>query len=139
MGDAEAAEPKWPASIVLDGYSRAYRDRPSPSALQRAAQERPLGQALQPGLSTATAGAAAAAAVSITVDRKLSGQPQVGLAQLGLTYEDARQARVLSGLAISRLGAAHGGGDGLVGERQDARAASRRPLPRTPSSSPATR
>jgi hypothetical protein len=31
------------------------------------------------------------------------GQPQVGFAQLGLTYEDARKARVLSGLAISRL------------------------------------
>ncbi|HEX8621252.1 MAG TPA: peptidase S8, partial [Allosphingosinicella sp.] len=43
-------------------------------------------------------------AVSITVDRKLTGQPQVGFAQLGLTFEDARRARVLSGLAVSRLG-----------------------------------
>ena len=43
-----------------------------------------------PGLSTATAGARGIA-VSITVDRKLTGQPQVGLAQLGLTYEDCAQ------------------------------------------------
>jgi hypothetical protein len=87
--------------IVLDGFSRAYAMNLA-SALERAGQDRPLGRALQPGLSTATAGARGVA-VSITVDRKLSGQPQVGLAQLGLTYEDARKARVLSGIAISRL------------------------------------
>ena len=99
MGDAKA---NVTGMIVLDGYSRAYAVT-LVSALQRAEQERPLGQALQPGLRTGTA-AARGVAVSITVDRKLSGQPHVGLAQLGLTYEDARKARVLSGIAVSRLG-----------------------------------
>ncbi|MGZ8421164.1 MAG: S8 family peptidase, partial [Allosphingosinicella sp.] len=99
MGDARTA---LGGMVVLDGFSRAYTMTLA-SALQRAEQDRPLGRALQPGLSTATAGARGVA-VSITVDRKLTGQPQVGLAQLGLTYEDGRRARVLSGIAISRLG-----------------------------------
>jgi len=98
MGDARTA---LGGMVVLDGFSRAYT-MTLMSALQRAEQERPLGRALQPGLSTATAGARGVA-VSITVDRKLTGQPQVGLAQLGLTYEDSRRARVVSGIALSRL------------------------------------
>jgi hypothetical protein len=87
--------------VVLDGFSRAYTMNLA-SAMQRAEQDRPLGRALQPGLGTAPAGAGGMA-VSITVARKLNGQPQVGLAQLGLTYEDGRKARVLSGIALSRL------------------------------------
>jgi hypothetical protein len=98
MGDAKTA---LGGIVVLDGFSRAYTMTLA-SAVQRAVQDRPLGRALQPGLSTATAGARGVA-VSITVDRKLTGQPQVGLAQLGLTYEDGREARVLSGIAVSRL------------------------------------
>jgi hypothetical protein len=98
MGDARTA---LGGMVVLDGFSRAYTMTLA-SALQRAEQDRPLARALQPGLSTATAGARGVA-VSITVDRKLTGQPQVGLAQLGLTYEDGRKARLLSGIAISRL------------------------------------
>jgi hypothetical protein len=98
MGDAKTA---LAGMVVLDGFSRAYTMALA-SALQRAEQDRPLGRAFQPGLSTATAGARGVA-VSITVDRKLSGQPQVGFAQLGLTYEDGRKARVLSGIALSRL------------------------------------
>jgi hypothetical protein len=98
MGDARVPVA---GMIVLDGFSRAYAMNLA-SALQRAEQDRPLGRALQPGLSTATAGARGIA-VSITVDRRLHGQPEVGLAQLGLTYEDGRKARVLSGIAISRL------------------------------------
>ncbi|MEO7826072.1 MAG: S8 family serine peptidase, partial [Allosphingosinicella sp.] len=98
MGDAKVV---LGGMVVLDGFSRAYTLTLA-SALQRAEQDRPLGRALQPGLSTATAGARGVA-VSITVDRKLTGQPEVGLAQLGLTYEDSRRARVLSGVAVSRL------------------------------------
>jgi hypothetical protein len=41
--------------------------------------------------------------VSITVSRNFSGQPQVGMAQAGLSYEDARQARIVAGMAVSRL------------------------------------
>jgi hypothetical protein len=41
--------------------------------------------------------------VSITLDRQRSSQAWVGLAQLGLGYEDGRKARVLSGLMLSQL------------------------------------
>jgi len=41
--------------------------------------------------------------VSITVDRKQSSQPWVGMAQFGPTYADSRRARILSGLMLSRL------------------------------------
>jgi len=98
MGDAS---PRVAGMVALDGYGRAY-SLDYRQMLSRAAQERPLAAGLQLGLDTAT-GAAGRAAVSITVDRNLIGHPEVGLAQLGLTYEDARKARVLSGLAISRL------------------------------------
>jgi hypothetical protein len=98
MGDSKTA---LGGMVVLDGFSRAYTLTLA-SALQRAEQDRPLGRALQPGLATATAGARGTA-VSITVSRRLNGQPEVGLAQLGLTYEDGRKARVISGIAVSRL------------------------------------
>jgi hypothetical protein len=98
MGDAKTS---MGGMVVLDGFSRAYT-MTLLSALQRAEQDRLLGRAFQPGLRTATAGARGVA-VSITVDRRLTGQPEVGLAQLGLTYDDARKARVVSGVAISRL------------------------------------
>jgi hypothetical protein len=41
--------------------------------------------------------------VTVTVNRNLSGQPQVGLAQAGLAYEDARTAKMVAGMALSRL------------------------------------
>ncbi|HMC91061.1 MAG TPA: S8 family peptidase, partial [Allosphingosinicella sp.] len=98
MGDAS---PKVAGMVALDGYGRAYSINYQ-QMLRQAAQERPLAAGLQIGLATGTAGRGGTA-MSITVDRTLMGQPEVGLAQLGLTYEDARRARVLSGLAISRL------------------------------------
>jgi hypothetical protein len=101
MGDAT---PKLAGMVVLDGFSRAYVVDMA-DTLQRAPLDQPLASGLQGGLHTATAGNQRMA-VSITVNRKLGGQPQVGFAQLGLTYEDARQAKLLSGLAISRIGKA---------------------------------
>jgi hypothetical protein len=98
MGDAS---PRVAGVVVLDGFSRAFVMNMD-SALRRAPQEQPLTSGLQPGLHTAGA-SAKDLAVSITVKRNLSGQPQVGLAQLGLTYEDGRRARIVSGLAVSRL------------------------------------
>ncbi len=111
------------------------------SALQRAEQERPLGQALQPGLSTATAGARGVA-VSITVDRKLTGQPQVGLAQFGLTYEDARRRGCCRGspsaasarAPLVALGLSESGKTlerRLTGHHQDAFLVARDPMSRT--------
>lgn len=98
MGDAS---PRLKGVVLLDGFSRAYV-MDFGAALRRAAVEQPLAMGLQQGLHTAAA-AAGNLAVSITVRRNLAGQPQVGLAQLGLGYEDSRKARVLSGMAISRL------------------------------------
>ncbi|MBV9929615.1 MAG: S8 family serine peptidase [Alphaproteobacteria bacterium] len=98
MGDAS---PRVAGMVALDSYGRAYA-LDYQQMLRRAPQEQPLAMGLQIGLDTATA-ARGRTAVSITVDRNMFGQPAVGLAQLGLTYEDARKARVLSGLAISRL------------------------------------
>ncbi len=137
MGDAKVGVA---GMIVLDGFSRAYTMNLA-SALRRAEQDRPLGRALQPGLSTATAGARGVA-VSITVDRKLTGQPQVGLAQLGLTYEDGRKARVLSGIALTRLSPRTSAAMGLsesgktlerrlTGHYQDAFLVARDPMSRT--------
>jgi hypothetical protein len=102
MGDARAAAPEMAGAIILDGYSRAFVANLA-TALARAPQDRPLGQGLQGNLRTATAGRAGTA-VSITVDRRQGGgQPSVGFAQLGLTYEDSRQAHILSGLVLSKI------------------------------------
>jgi hypothetical protein len=101
MGDAAASEPALAGAIVLDGYSRAYVANLA-ARLEQAPQERPLAQSLGGNQQTATA-SAKNMAVSITVDRNLMGQPQIGFAQMGLSYEDGRRARVLSGLAISRI------------------------------------
>ena len=101
MGDAKTPASALTGAIILDGYSRAYA---ADLALQlrQAPQERPLGQSLAGDQRSATA-AAGRTAVSITVDRQRSAQPWVGLAQLGLSYEDARKARILSGLMVSRI------------------------------------
>jgi hypothetical protein len=98
MGDAG---PRLAGVVILDGYSRAYVMNLA-NSLQHAAQEQPLASGLQGGIHSAAVGAGGTA-VSITVQRNQMGQPNVGFAQLGLTYEDARKAKILSGLAISRL------------------------------------
>ena len=101
MGDARAAAGQMAGAIILDGYSRAFAVDLATS-LARAPQEEPLAQGLQGNLHSATL-ARAGTAVSITVDRKRSAQPWVGMAQFGLTHEDSRRARILSGLMLSRL------------------------------------
>jgi hypothetical protein len=98
MGDAS---PILGGVILLDGFSRAFVMNLG-TALRHAPLEQPLANGLQQGLHTAGA-AAGNLAVSITVRRNLAGQPEVGLAQLGLTREDSRKVRFVSGLAISRL------------------------------------
>lgn len=100
MGDAKG--PTMAGVIILDGYSRAYAVDLA-RTLSSAPQQRPLGLALQGDVSTATA-AAGHTAVSVTMRRNLSNQPQVGLAQMGLTYEDGRKAKALAALAVTRMG-----------------------------------
>jgi hypothetical protein len=101
MGDAKTAAPQMAGAIILDGYSRAFVVDFA-TQLARAPQERPLGQSLGGDQRTSTI-AAGKSAVSITLDRQRSGQPWVGMAQMGLTYEDGRKARVLSGLMLSQV------------------------------------
>ncbi len=98
-GDAVGRE--MTGAIILDGYSRAFVVDLA-RTIRSAPQEAPLTQGLQGDLSTGWA-RAGGTAVSITVRRNLSGQPQVGLAQTGLSYEDSRRARAIAGMALSRL------------------------------------
>ena len=98
MGDAKGASV---GAVVLDSYSRAYRLEVG-STLSRARQERPLAQSLSGDVRSASAGAGRTA-VTITVDRNLSSRPRINAAYLGLSYEDARQARAIAGMALSQL------------------------------------
>jgi hypothetical protein len=98
MGDAKGSSF---GAIILDGFSRAYSIELA-QTLSQARAEQPLAQALSGDHRTASA-AAGRTAVSVTVSRDFFGQPQVGLAQTGLAYEDARQAKAVAGMALSRL------------------------------------
>lgn len=137
MGDANA---QMVGAVVLDGYSRAYA-LDLARTLSRAPQERPLSQALAGDLRS-HALAAGGTAVSITVDRQSFGQPAVGLAQLGLTYDDSHRAKAVAGLAVSRLtpqtavalGFAESGrtlGQQLSGRNHNAFLVARDPMART--------
>jgi hypothetical protein len=99
MGDAGAQG--MTGAIILDGYSRAYALNLA-KTLASAPQEKPLAQSLNGNFRTAAANAGGTS-VSITVNRRFDGQPTVGLAQTGMSYEDARQSKVVAGTAISRL------------------------------------
>jgi hypothetical protein len=100
MGDATAAG-AMKGAIILDGYSRAFVADLA-TRLVRAPQDRPLARGLMGDQRSATV-QNRMMAVSLTLDRRSGTQPQVGLAQLGLTYEDARRAKMLSGLIVTRL------------------------------------
>jgi hypothetical protein len=100
MGDSTAAG-AMKGAIILDGYSRAFVADLA-TRLVRAPQDRPLARALMGDQRSASV-QNRMMAVSITLDRRPGTQPHVGLAQLGLTYEDARRAKMLSGLIVSRI------------------------------------
>lgn len=99
MGDASASS--MAGAVILDGYSRAYALNLA-RTLATAAPQKPLSQSLHGNVRTGGA-AAGGTAVSITVDRKFGGQRFIGLSQPGLDYEDARQAKVVAGMAVSRV------------------------------------
>lgn len=98
MGDGTG---KSQGAIILDGYSRAFAIDLA-RTLSRAPPQRPLSQALQPDLGTRWA-SADGTSVALTVRRSLTGQPWVGLAQAGLSYDDERRARAIAGMALTRL------------------------------------
>jgi subtilisin family serine protease len=89
-------------AIILDGYSRAYA-MDLANTISRAPQERPLSQAIGGGDYRTAGVAAGTTSVSVTMRRNLDGQPHIGLAQAGLSYEDSRKARAIAGMAVSRL------------------------------------
>jgi hypothetical protein len=88
-------------AIILDGYSRAYAIDLA-RTLARAPRETPLAQSLHGDFRTAGA-AAGKTAISITVSRDLSFKRNSATGQTGLSYEDARRAKVVAGMAVSRL------------------------------------
>jgi hypothetical protein len=98
MGDAR---PDLPGVIILDGFDRAYA-LDLARTLERTEQQRPLTEALQPGLSTGRA-QAGATSVSITMRRDLAGRSQLEVARTGLDAEQAQRAQLVAGHAITRL------------------------------------
>ncbi|HKT14184.1 MAG TPA: S8 family peptidase, partial [Allosphingosinicella sp.] len=88
-------------AIILDGYSRAYA-LDLARTIARAPKERPLGQALSGDLHTAS-GAMGRTAVSITVNRRPGGGSFAESSQMGLSYRDGRKAKLVAGLALSRV------------------------------------
>ncbi|HEY0116399.1 MAG TPA: S8 family peptidase [Allosphingosinicella sp.] len=98
MGDAE---PDLPGVIILDGFDRAYA-LDLARTLERARQDRPLAEALEPGVTTGRA-SSGASSVSVTLRRNLAGRSQLEIAQAGLRPEDAQRARLVAGHAITRL------------------------------------
>ena len=88
-------------AIILDGYARAYA-LDLAATIAPAPQERPLEQALRGDLHTVSA-AVGGTAVSITVDRRLPGEARADNSQMGLSYQDGRNATLVAGLALSRV------------------------------------
>ena len=101
MGDAGSQGGASLGAVILDGYSRAYALNLA-ATIGSAAQARPLRQAIGGNIRRASLGAGNLA-VSVTMERNMQGQPWAGLAQLGLTRDDSRQARALSGRAVARI------------------------------------
>ncbi|HEY6916423.1 MAG TPA: peptidase S8, partial [Allosphingosinicella sp.] len=98
MGDAT---PAMKGVIILDGYSRAYA-MDLARTLARAPAERPLSSSFTGNVRTRAA-SAGPVAVSLTVERDFTGRAAIGFAQMGLTYEDSREAKAIAGVAVTRL------------------------------------
>jgi hypothetical protein len=89
-------------AIILDGYSRAYA-LDLARTLSHAPQEQPLRQALDGGVYRTAGVATGPVSVSITMRRNMMGETGVGMTPMSLGYEDSRKAKVIAGMAISRL------------------------------------
>ena len=97
-GDAKTGKIE---AVILDEYQRAFSVDLA-STLRTPQASRPLQQALGSNLQSAYA-SAGPIAVDLTVSRRRFAPTGVGLAQLGLSYEDSRQARLVAGSAIGRI------------------------------------
>jgi hypothetical protein len=98
MGDANV---HLPGAVIFDGYARAYA-LDLARTIGRAAREMPLTQAFDANMQSGVA-MAGRTAVAVTIDRKRFGEPVVGLAQFGMSYDDSRKAKAIAGLAVSRI------------------------------------
>jgi hypothetical protein len=101
MGDAGASS--LGGAVFLDSYARAY-SLDLGATIGVAARSRPLLRAIGGDVRRASLGAGPLA-VSLTVSRQSTGQPWLGLAQLGLSHDDSRRARALAGMAAMRIDA----------------------------------
>ena len=101
MGDASARGGA--GAIILDGYSRAYVVDLA-RTLRRSAQDQPLRRGLEThGVETATS-RTGPVSVTLTVRRDPLGQPRAETRAMRLRFEEARDARAVAGLAVSRIG-----------------------------------
>ncbi len=98
MGDADMA---MKGVVVLDRYERAYSVNLG-RTLARAPQERPLSASFAGNVRTRMSGAGPVA-MSLTVSQDFTGKASIGFAQMGLTYDDHREAKAIAGMAIARL------------------------------------
>lgn len=100
MGDATAMG--LGGAIILDGYSRAFA-LDLGSTIKRALQDQPLRGGLG-GTARTHAGRTGSTSYTISLTQKAVGEPVVGLAQTGLTYDDGERAKILASTAVTRLG-----------------------------------
>ena len=98
MGDASMA---MKGVVVLDRYERAYSVDLG-RTLTRALLERPLSASFAGNVRTRMSGAGPVA-LSLTVEQDVTGKASIGFAQMGLTYDDHREAKAIAGMAIARL------------------------------------
>src|SRR3546814_61137 len=102
MGDAGRTGAVLGGAIILDGYSRAYAVN-----LAATLSRTPVSQSLTGRLgdvSRSFSGGSGDVMVSISFRKDASSaQPWVGLAQAGLSAEDARIARTTAGAIVSRI------------------------------------
>lgn len=102
LGDAGQRSLALNGAIILDGYSRAYA-LDLANTLTRTPVNQSLYGKLHGNVRSFTHGAGQVM-VSVSVNRDAANaQPWVGLAQSGLTAEDARVARATAGSVVSRI------------------------------------
>ena len=89
-------------AIILDGYDRAYVMNLA-ATLQRAEQEQPLSRSLQNGLRSGFA-SAGPVSVAMTVRERHDIAQGFELERMGIGPNDARQARLVAGSAVARIG-----------------------------------
>ena len=97
-GDAKTGKA---GAVILDMYDRAFAADLA-GTLGSARTAEPLGRALGADMQSGHV-EAGPLAMSLTTSRLRDRPVGIGLAQLGLSYQDSRQARLVAGMAIGRI------------------------------------